>query len=222
VSEKSQRISDLEMIYHAFLADQDVTAFVKKVSRRYSAGTLERVAQGAARLPRRAAVMALGFLGDYDCNAVLGRALADEDRGVRLLAETSLRSVWCRYATENDRQHLGAVIRLNTGQHFAEAIRWATELITRVPAFAEAWNQRAIAYFSTGRYVESIRDCRQTVELNPYHFGAVAGMGQCYLQLGNQLWALESFRRALAINPNLEGIRGNITSLERRLKKGTQ
>ena len=86
------------------------------------------------------------------------------------------------------------------------------------PTFAEAWNQRAIGHYSLGQFVDSIRDCRQAVEINPYHFGAVAGMGQCYLRLGNQLWALESFRRALALNPNLEGIRGNVTSLERKLK----
>jgi hypothetical protein len=39
------------------------------------------------------------------------------------------------------------------------------------------------------------------------------------LQLGRPRLALESFRRALALNPNLEGVRANITSLERTLKK---
>jgi len=47
----------------------------------------------------------------------------------------------------------------------------------------------------------------------------VAGLGQCYLQLGNQLWALESFRRALELNPDLEGIRAQVNALERRLKQ---
>jgi tetratricopeptide (TPR) repeat protein len=221
VSQPTSRVSQLESFYHAYLADQNADAFCAKVSQRYGCGTLERLIQSAPRMTRRAAVMALGLIGHYETNETLGRALTDEDRGVRLLAENSLRAVWCRYGSEESRQLLGTIIRLNSALHFAEAIRWAAELIGREPSFAEAWNQRAIAYFSTGRYVESIRDCRQAVELNPYHFGAIAGMGQCYLKLGNHLWALESFRRALAINPNLEGIRGNVQSLERKLKKGS-
>lgn len=30
------------------------------------------------------------------------------------------------------------------------------------------------------RYNESIADCKVTLELNPYHFGAASGMGMCY------------------------------------------
>jgi hypothetical protein len=37
-------------------------------------------------------------------------------------------------------------------------------------------------------------------------FGAAAGMGQCYLKMGGQVMALEAFRRALRINPNLDGV----------------
>jgi cytochrome c-type biogenesis protein CcmH/NrfG len=43
-------------------------------------------------------------------------------------------------------------------------------------------------------------------------------MGQCYLQLGNYDAALESFRRALRLNPNLEGVRASVTYLERARK----
>src|SRR2546422_444778 len=78
------------------------------------------------------------------------------------------------------------------------------------PELAEAWNQRAIAYFNMGRFTDSIRDCRQALELNPHHFGAAIGMGQCYLQLNDRTAALESFRRALKLNPNLEGVRAHV------------
>jgi cytochrome c-type biogenesis protein CcmH/NrfG len=44
-------------------------------------------------------------------------------------------------------------------------------------------------------------------------------MGQCYLQLGDFDAALESFRRALKLNPNLEGVRASVAYLE-RAKKG--
>ncbi len=213
------RVAALERMYHGYLVDQDLALFLQRVAGRYGMGTLERLVQSGPRLTRRAAALALGSLSDYSSNAVLGNALRDEDRGVRLLAESGLRNLWCRDGNEPQQQMLQTVIRLNGSDAYDEAAREASALIGVLPQFAEAWNQRAIAYYSLRRYIESIHDCRQAVELNPYHFGAVAGMGQCYLALGNQTWALESFRRALELNPSLEGIRGQVATLERRLKK---
>ena len=109
--------------------------------------------------------------------------------------------------------------KLEYNRHFEEALRGAAELIAQAAWFAEAWNQRAIAYYSLGRYPESIHDCQQALEINPYHFGAAAGMGQCHVQLGEYQAALECFRRALRLNPSLEGVRANIAHLERAVEK---
>ena len=60
--------------------------------------------------------------------------------------------------------------------------------------------------------------CHQALEINAYHFAAAAGMGQAQLQLGDQSSALESFRRALRLNPDLEAVRVQITRLSRRIE----
>ena len=86
-------------------------------------------------------------------------------------------------------------------------------MIRQAPWFAEAWNQRAVAQFACGHFAESIRDCHQALEINPYHFVAVAGMGHAYLQLQNPVSALECFRRALRLNPDLEGVRIQVARL---------
>jgi len=113
---------------------------------------------------------------------------------------------------------LNVIIRLNSAKHFEEASRRATELVEKASWFAEAWSQRAIAHFALSRYAESIRDCHQTLELNPYHFAAASGMGHAYLELDNHVSALESFRRALRLNPNLEGVRVQVTRLARMIE----
>lgn len=219
MSKSSPRVACLEGLYHDYLVDRDLSGFTRRVARRYTTATLERLLLGGPRTARRAAALAVGQLGDFSSNTALGRALNDGDRGVRMLAETSLRNVWCRDGSPRRQEQLAAVIRQNHARQFDEALRLAAELIALAPTIAEAWNQRAIAYYSLSRYIDSIHNCRQALELNPFHFGAAAGLGQCYLQLGNQLWALESFRRALQINPDLEGIRANVSALERKLKK---
>jgi tetratricopeptide (TPR) repeat protein len=206
-------------LYEQFLADEDAAAFIHRVSHRYNTATLERLVSHGGRLVRRGGALALGYLGDYGSNAALGRALCDPDRGVRLLAENAIRSVWVRAGSESERREINAIIALNTTKHYQEARQRASAFVARAPWFAEGWNQRAIANYSLERYEESIQDCNQALELNPYHFGAAAGMGQCYLKLGGQALALESFRRALRLNPNLDGVRANVVYLERLLEQ---
>ena len=109
-----------------------------------------RLAAVGDRLVRRSAVLALGFVADYESNAVLGRALSDTDRGVRLMAETAIRSVWCRIGTAAQRQQLAGLVLLNRSHEFAVALRDATALIREAPWLAEVWNQRAIAQFGLG------------------------------------------------------------------------
>jgi tetratricopeptide (TPR) repeat protein len=209
----------VDLLYRQYLESEDTAVFVKEVARRYSIPTLERLAERGARLSRRGAVLALGFLADYESNAAVGRALVDRDRTVRTLAENAIRSLWCRCGSENQRQELGVLIRLNNSQQYDEAVLKATHLIDRAPWIAEAWNQRAIAYFSNKRFADAIRDCHQTLEINPYHFGAATGMGYCYLQLKDTASALECFRRALRLNPGLENVRAQLVQLQRSEKK---
>lgn len=209
------RPPSLLILYQQYLSHQDSKCFIREVASLYSNGTLQRLARHASREVRRAAVLALGFLGDYDSNHTLGCALLDDDRTVRTLAENGIRTVWTRSGNESERQELGTIIRLNAAQRHVEAITRATKLIERAPWLAEAWHQRAVAHVAIGQLVESIRDCHQTLEINPYHFVAATSMGQTYLQLENPVSSLECFRRALRLNPGLEGVRAQVVRLAR-------
>jgi len=214
----SQRAAVLSTYYSEYLDRKDVAAFVRRIKRRYSPGTLERLLVTGPRTIRRAAALGLGLIGNYECNATLGRALTDADRGVRTLAEDAIRTVWCRGGNDSQQQKLRSIMRLNSKKQFELATERATDLLREARLFAEVWNQRAVAHFGLRHFVESIGDCRETLEINPYHFAAAAGMGQCYLQLGNAASALECFRRALRLNPGLEGVRASVQHLERTLR----
>jgi tetratricopeptide (TPR) repeat protein len=218
VSSPSTRQPFLVVLYEQYLDHQDSAGFISKVAQTYTQGTLERLVDSRCPQVRRAAVLALGFIGDYEANPVMGRALLDEDRTVRLLAENGIRNVWHRAADDADRQQLTIIARLNSAQHYDEAIQRANQLLKKTPGLAETWNQRAIAYFARGKYGDAIRDCHEALEINPYHFAAAAGMGHAYLRLNNPVSALEAFRRALRLNPNLEGVRAQIARLTRLIE----
>jgi tetratricopeptide (TPR) repeat protein len=202
-------------LYETYLDNQDSAGYIHQVSLRYTQGTLQRLSRHPFREVRRAAVLALGFLGGYQCNHTMGRSLLDDDRTVRTLAENGIRSVWTRVGSEQDRQELAEILRLNTAQQFKEVIQRANKLIERCPWYAEAWHQRAIAHYALGRMADAIRDCHETLEINPYHFVAATSMGQAYLELENPVSALECFRRALRLNPNLESVRNHVVRLAR-------
>jgi tetratricopeptide (TPR) repeat protein len=218
VSKEPFRIPQILEWYEKYLDDQDSAAFVERVSPRYAPGTLQRLAMHGLREVRRAAVLAMGLTGDYECNHTLGRALLDDDRTVRTLADNALRAVWIRAGSAKEQQELSAIVRLNAGQQYAEAIRRASKLLERSPWFAEVWHQRGMAHFALNRYSEAIRDCHETLEINPYHFIAAATMGQAYLELKNPVSALECFRRALRLNPDLEGVRAQVVRLARMVE----
>jgi hypothetical protein len=178
--------------YNRYLTNNDCAMFVKRVVRRYSNPTLERLVSTGDHVTRRAAVLALSLVGDYTSNPVLGRALVDRDRGVRTIAETGIRELWCRIGTRSQQETLREVSDLNDQRRHSEAARLATELI---------------------------HNCHQALEINPYHFTAAAGMGQCYMLQDNPVAALEAFRRALRLNPGLEEVRAQVVRLQRSLKK---
>ncbi len=95
------------------------------------------------------------------------------------------------------------------------AIEHFTALIDHAPDFAEGWNARATAYFNAGLYGPSIADIERTLALNPRHFGALAGLGLIFEELGYRQDALEAFRRAAALNPHAPDVREAIARLEK-------
>jgi tetratricopeptide (TPR) repeat protein len=54
---------------------------------------------------------------------------------------------------------------------------------------------------------------------NPYHFGALSGYAQIYVRLERYERALEYSRRALEINPNLDGVRRNMEVIEHLIEQ---
>lgn len=219
MSEVASCVPRLAKFYHRYLHDEDSARFVRAVADHYMVSTLTRLAVGGDRVTRRAAMLALGFLGTFDEHKILGRALQDPDRAVRLIAENGIRELWRRDGADTHQKRLDVIIRLNGSGQYERAVEAATELIEECPWYAEAWNQRAIAYFHLGEYEPSANDCQQTLELNAYHFAAAVGMGQCYLEMGDAFAALECFRRALRINPGLEAVRMQVQYLKRTLEE---
>jgi len=141
-------------------------------------------------------------------------ALQGDDAAEAARAAEALWQMWHRSGEPRLDDLLRRGIEAMESQDLAAADAAFTRLIGEAPGFVEGWNKRATAYFLAGDYRRSLADCDEVIKRNPQHFGALSGYGQIYLQLEEPDKALEYLRRALAINPNLQGVEGMVERLE--------
>lgn len=98
------------------------------------------------------------------------------------------------------------------------AIEHFTALIDHDPAFTEAWNARATAYYTAGEIGPSLADIAHVLNANPRHFGAITGLALILEESGKPEKALEAFRAAAAIHPHMADVNAAIARLEKTLE----
>jgi tetratricopeptide (TPR) repeat protein len=163
---------------------------------------------------RREAAEILARLGDQRAVQPLVTALHDADQLVHQAAEQALWSIWHRSGdTAVDARLQEGIAAMQRGAWQA-AVEIFTEIIDMAPGFAEAYNKRATTYYLMHEFEKSIADCEKTIDLNPYHFGALSGAGLCYLGLRDLRHALTYFERAVAVHPHLSQIQQYIKEIK--------
>jgi len=168
---------------------------------------------------RRDAASRLGEVGSMADVTLLVKALRDPDEDTRDHVEQALWRIWARSGDpEVDRLYQTGIQQMNAGD-LQQSIVTFTRIIELKPDFAEGWNKRATLYFLVGDLRKSLVDCDEVMKRNPYHFGALAGYALIYIRLEYYDRALEYSRRALDVNPNMDGVRRNIELLERLLEQ---
>lgn len=176
-------------------------------------------ALGAADpVERGSAIVTLARSGVMADTPVLVARLRDPHPELRALAEQALWILWSRSGDPGvDALFEQGLDQMSAGR-FPEGIATFTRVIGMKPDFAEGWNKRATIYFLAGDLQRSLADCAEVVKRNPSHFGALAGYGQIYMRLGEYEKARDYFRRALAVNPNLDGVEFNLRLIEKAIE----
>ena len=148
--------------------------------------------------------------------------LRDDDPGVREVAEQALWLLWSRSGDAAVDRLLGEGVEAMQAGRLDDAIAIFGEVIRRRPAFAEGWNKRATAYFLAGDFKRSLADCDEVMKRNRSHFGALSGYGQIYFRLEQYDKAIAWWRRALQVNPNMDGVGANIEAARQLLGERLQ
>jgi tetratricopeptide (TPR) repeat protein len=83
----------------------------------------------------------------------------------------------------------------------AAALDFIDQAIILKPDFVGAWNQRATLHFTMGNYQKSVSDIEKVLDLEPRHFGAIAGLAGILTERGSKDAALKAWERYLEIFP---------------------
>lgn len=149
--------------------------------------------------------------------ATLLAQLAELDRPDWERVEAEIIRLWARSGSESMDLLLRRGNEAMENEDYELALEHLSALVDHAPDFAEGWNARATAYFLLGEYPLSIADIERALSLNPNHFGALAGLGYMFDQMGNPEMALKALREAEALNPNREDVGLAIERLERQV-----
>lgn len=136
------------------------------------------------------------------------------DRAAAQPVEAEIWSLWGQSGDDGSQRAFDAGVTAMGRRAYPEAIDAFTTVIRQSPRFAEGWNKRATVYYLAGDYARAVADIRQTLALEPRHFGALSGLGLIYVMIGEPGPAIRSFKAALAIDPQLEGAEAHIKMLE--------
>jgi tetratricopeptide (TPR) repeat protein len=184
------------------------------------AHALEVLRQGTTAEKLKALEL-LAKLADMQVMPALVQTLRDDDGRVRAAAQNVMWAIWLRSGNDQIDTLMVEGIRLMEAEQYSEAMEVFDQIIARAPKFAEGYNKRATLYYLMLEFEKSIDDIHKTLELNPVHFGALSGMGLCYLGLDEPRKALEWFEHAVAVNPNMDTIQSYIQKIREFLRNQT-
>ena len=102
-------------------------------------------------------------------------------------------------------------------KRYTNALDILDQVILLDPDFVEGWNKRATVHFLMKDYGKSIADIQHTLALEPRHFGALSGFGMILRDIGEDRLAVDAFRKALAVHPQLKNARDALVALEAKI-----
>jgi tetratricopeptide (TPR) repeat protein len=122
-------------------------------------------------------------------------------------------AIWSDHANDSAAQRMERAIQAMARKRLAESEAILDGLVREFPTWPEAWNKRATLYFIGDRDDEALVDLGQTLDLEPRHFGALAGLGSICERHGEPEAACFAYGLAVAIHPHLDSIRLRLQEL---------
>lgn len=140
---------------------------------------------------------------EHELNALFQQLKQSDDEISARRFENSIWLAWFKSGDNEVDDMMQQAMRKRRSYNFEAAIDILNQVLARRPEYAEAWNQRATVYFHLSEFENSLQDIARTLELEPRHFGAMAGRAMIRLRQNKPALARQNIIQALKLHPYL-------------------
>ena len=115
--------------------------------------------------------------------------------------ENAIWQHWMAQPNEKIQKLVKEAMEARRWYDFAKARKILNKVVTLAPDYAEGWNQRAFILFLQEKFDESLSDLERAIELEPRHFGALAGQARILMRQGRFATGQAILKKAVKIYP---------------------
>ena len=134
-------------------------------------------------------------------------------------AESNIWEIWFDSGEQEVDKMMEEGRKAVVAREYAIAEEIYSQVIDRLPGYSEGWNRRATIRYYQQNYDGSLLDIRQTLALEPRHFGAIWGLGMILGWQKEYSSAIIAFERLLELKPNSGDARPRIEMLRQEMQK---
>ena len=141
--------------------------------------------------------------GKFDQNNLfdLLTSATNESRGREI--ENEIWRNWMVAPNDQIQELLKQALEARRWYDFEKARKLLNQIVEQAPEYAEGWNQRAFILFLQEKFDDALSDAEKALELEPRHFGAMAGQAQILMRQGRFSTAQKILKKAVKIHPYL-------------------
>ena len=172
-------------------------------------------APGESRNPAEAGSSAAG---QSRLDRLFDRLAGAETAGEARRLEASIEAIWSRSGSATADLLVDRASQAVQQKDADAALTLLNMVVELAPDFADGYNKRATVFFLSGDYARAMLDIRRALSREPRHYGAWAGLGRILEETGDERAALDAYRRALALDPHIEGLKANIDRIAGKLR----
>ena len=154
----------------------------------------------------------------HDIDFLFGALKAAPDETSAKSIEDRIWALWLASGSDTCNLLMSRVKTALDKQEYDLAIRLLDAIIEIRPQYVEAWNRRATVFYLKKDYASALADLRHVLAREPRHFGALAGLGMIFQDIGDDKHALEAFRRVLEVHPHLKGMEEKVKTLTEKVE----
>src|ERR1041384_974045 len=149
---------------------------------------------------------------------LFGALKAAPDSDTAKQVEARIWALWVASGSDTANLLMSRVKTATDANDLDLALGLLDALVKLKPDYVEAWNRRATIHYMRKEFGQSMQDIRQVLSREPRHFGAMSGLGMILQEFGEDKQALEVFRKALEIHPNLQRIPDLVKTLSQKVE----